>query len=217
MKKNTIYIAEDHKILRDGLKLILKSLPSLAIIGESGDGRVALSEILAEKPDYLLLDLNMPSLLGIDVAREVFKSHKECKIIILTKHTNPEYLRKLLQFDIVAYILKDDAAHDLIDAFSSIEKGDFYISPKLKEVLGPHLSKEGLMRKYSNEKSLLTQRELEIVKLIAEDKTTKDIAQILFISQKTVKAHRSNIFLKLNISSVTELVKYAVQNKLIDP
>ena len=216
MNQKTIYIAEDHKILRDGLKLILSSLPELNLIGEASDGRTALEEVLEKKPDLLLLDLSMPSMLGLDVARKVSEKHKSCRIIILTKHTNIEYLKQLLHYKIAAYVLKDDAATDLVQAIQSVLKERIYISPKISEKLkSPELTSI-LLDKRNSEKSLLTYRELEIVKLIAEDKTTDEVAEILKISSKTVKAHRSNIFRKLNITSVTELVKYAIQNNLVE-
>lgn len=213
MSKKTIYIAEDHKILRDGLKLIISSLDNVKIIGESGDGRKALEEVLNLRPDLLILDISMPSMLGLDVAQHIFKKNKKCKIIILTKHDNIEYLKRLLKYKIGAYVLKDEAATDLIKAIHSVFNNTFYLSPKLSSRL--NTSKESPEEKEKN-KATLTQREREIVKLIAEDKSTVDIAEILFISPKTVKTHRSNIFKKLKISSLTELIKYAIANDFID-
>lgn len=216
--KKTLFIAEDHRILRDGLKLILSSMKDLEIIGESGDGREALDKVLELKPDLLLLDISMPSMLGLDVAEVVFKKQKDCKIIVLTKHDNVEYLKKMLKYKIAGYVLKEEAATDLVKAIESALNQKFYISPKIAErlkMIGTQ-SLEETESKSSSKAFNLTPREKEIVKLIAEDKTTIEIAKILFISPKTIKVHRSNIFKKLNITSVTELVKYAVVNGLID-
>lgn len=216
MKKKNVYIADDHRILRDALKLILSSLSNFKVIGEAEDGKQALKEVLEKKPDILLLDISMPSMIGIDVAKEVYSNLKTCKIIILTKYSNIEYLRTLLDYKICAYILKDDAVHDLSEALSQIDEEEIYISPIISKKMKPTFLETLRQRNSKKKKSLLTKRELEITKLIAEDKTTDEIAKILSISPKTVKVHRSNIFEKLRITSVTELVKYALQNHLID-
>ncbi len=218
MKKLRIFIADDHAILREGLCSIIQSVPEYEIIGETGDGREALEKIEQLKPDVVILDISLPSMTGVEVARQLRKYHPEIKIIILTQYDNDEYIEHLMQYGVHGYILKENTSMDLIRAISEVMKNNIYLSPEVtKKMVNNFVANWQQNDKASGSViPRLTPRELEILKLIAEGKTNKQISSMLFISGKTVNVHRSNIMKKLNIRKVTDLVIYAIKKGLIN-
>jgi len=219
VKKIRIFIADDHAILRDGLKYILCENESCEIIGESSDGHDAVEQIYKLKPDIAILDISMPALTGLEAARLIRKYNKEIKIIILTRHDNEEYVRQAIKNGANAFILKENAGDDLLKAVKDVMNGNLYLSPKLLTsmvetgILLPAKPEENIT---TEDKSSLTNREKEILKLVAEGKSSNDIASILRISPKTVKVHRLRIMNKLDIHNITDLVKYAIKSDMID-
>ncbi len=220
MKKQVrIFLADDHHILREGLRHIICAEPDFEVTGEAGNGREALEAIERDRPDVAILDISMPGMTGIEAARQIKKFHPEIKVIILSRHDSEEYVNALMKYGADGYVLKDSAGEELIRAIWEARKGNIYLSPRLikglvSELPGPAMSgqrdhRERIFRKLSD-------RECEILKLIAEGKTNNEIASLLFISDKTVKAHRANIMQKLGAHKVADLVKYAMQKGLIE-
>jgi DNA-binding NarL/FixJ family response regulator len=214
-----VFLVDDHAILREGLKLILNPLKGLEIIGETGDGKLALEQIDQLKPDLVILDISLPSLTGIELARNIRKYHPKIKIVILSRHDNEEYVQQLLKIGIHAYVLKDDAGEDLIRAIEAVKKEERYLSPRITNQLVLNLEQHGKKRKEKEESlvfDLLTNRERQILKLIGEGKSNEEIAKQLWIALRTVKVHRQNIMKKLNIHNVAELVKFAIKSGIVE-
>lgn len=213
MKDLRVYLVDDHTILREGLRLILSQAPGVQIVGEQGDGRAAMEEIDQLKPDLVVLDISLPSLSGVEIARQIRKFHPEMKILVLSRHDNQEYVEQLLKYGVQGYILKEEAGSDLLKALEVIRKGENYLSPRITR----HLVTGMERRKNANDPfEILTNREREVLKLVAEGKSNEKIAQALWISAKTVKVHRANIMRKLDIHKVADLVKYAIKAGIIE-
>ncbi|MCE9598946.1 MAG: response regulator transcription factor [Spirochaetia bacterium] len=215
MKPLRIYLADDHAILREGVRMILSQAPNCEVIGESGDGQTAMEQIENLKPDLAVLDISLPSMSGVEISRRLRKFHPDMKILILSRHDNPEYVDELLKQGIHAYVLKEDAGSDLLKAVEVIRKGETYLSPRITTQLMTGL--EGKRQsKTMDPFKLLSNREREILKLIAEGKSNEKIGQSLWISAKTVKVHRANIMKKLDVHKVADLVKYAIKTGLVE-
>lgn len=217
MSKINIFLADDHTMFREGLRYIISNNPDYTVIGESGDGRNALLAIEKHQPDIAIIDISMPNMTGIEITRQLKKFNPDIKIIILSQHDNEEYVRQLLKYKVNAYVLKDNAGYDLLNAISEVNKGNIFFSPQITKRLINELQQQKIKTTNDNVFSILTNRELEILKLVAEGKTNNNIGSLLFISEKTVKNHRTNIMNKLNIHKTIDLVKYALKNGLIEP
>lgn len=224
METVKIFLADDHSIVREGLSLILRNEPGFEIVGESGDGKESLEMIEKLAPDIVVLDISMPTMSGIEVARYLRKYAPDVKIIILSRHDNEEYVNQLLEFGISGYILKDDAGEDLIRAMREVLKGNLYLSPRLTTSLVTDfiaMKKNSFADGKEVESTfspfkVLSARERQVLKLIAEGKNNNEMGSLLRISPKTVKCHRANIMKKLNIHKVNELVSYAIKNGFVE-
>lgn len=208
-------IAEDHTILREGLKSLLGANPDLEVVGEAEDGRRALklsSELL---PDLILMDLSMPRMNGFEAIREIKKQTPSVKIIVLTVHNTEEYIMMTLQSGADGYVLKDATHDELLMAITHVLNGKRYLSPSVSEkvIVGYLEGKKGL--KPSSSWDSLTQREREILKLIAEGFKNKEVADYLCISLKTVEKHRANLMKKLDLHNTSALTIYAMEKGLI--
>lgn len=213
MKDLRVYLVDDHTILREGLRLILSQASGVEIVGEQGDGRAAMEEIDQLKPDLVVLDISLPSMSGVEIARQIRKYHPAMKILVLSRHDNQEYVEQLLKYGVQGYILKEEAGSDLLKALDVIRKGENYLSPRITK----HLVTGMERKKSANDPfEILTNREREVLKLVAEGKSNEKIAQALWISAKTVKVHRANIMRKLDIHKVADLVKYAIKAGIIE-
>jgi DNA-binding NarL/FixJ family response regulator len=203
-------IADDHAILRMGIRKMIEESKHLAVIGEAGDG-LALLDLLKEiTPDLIILDISMPNIRGIEAASEIKETHPEIKILILTMHKRKEYMYYALSAGVEGYMLKEETDQELLLAIETIRKGGVYLSPHLskeftKEFVRIRSGKPGAPQE------LLTVREREILKLISEGKINKEIADLLFISVRTVHHHRANLMEKLDLRNVADLVRYAVR------
>ena len=219
MKTVTIFIADDHSILRDGLKLILSAEPNFEVVGESGDGRETVDLVEKLKPEILILDISLPSMSGIEVTRHLRKYAPDTGIIILSRHDNEEYVTQLLKFGIRGYILKEDAGDDMIRAIEEVIKGNMFLSPRIAtSLVTDYMSVK--KEKDADEKrtpfGILTSREREILKLIAEGNKSAEIGKTLRISAQTVKTHRANIMKKLDIHKTADLVHYAIKHGFVE-
>jgi DNA-binding NarL/FixJ family response regulator len=214
-QKVRIVIAEDHTILREGLKSLLSSNPDFEIIGEAEDGREAIRCVEKFKPDLILMDLSMPRINGLDAIKEIKKRFSETKILVLTVHKTEEYILATLKSGADGYILKDSTHAELVLAVKNVLSDKHYISPGISEkVIEGYLEgKKTLKRKSSWE--TLTQREREILKLIAEGYKNKEIGDYLCISPKTVEKHRANLMEKLDLHNVQALTTFAIEKGLV--
>ena len=208
-----IVLADDHQMFRRGVKRIIQENPELEVVGEASDGLQLLEIVKQSPPDMVIVDVSMPNLRGLEATREIKMTHPQVKVIILTMHKDKEYLYHALSAGAEGYLLKEDADVELFAAINAIRQGGSYISP----LLAPQLTDIFLERqrpgegegKFSTE--ILTIREREIIKLIAEGKSSRDIASLLYISSRTVQHHRANLMKKLNLKKTADLVKYAIQ------
>ena len=207
-----IILADEHILFLQGVKKIISDMPGIQVVGEAYEGLEALSLIKEKLPDCAILDISMPRLSGIEVAREIRRLLPEIKILILTMHKNKEYLYHALGAGAQGYLLKEDSDEELLAALETIRKGAIYVTKALSAFVSSGLS--SLLGETRTTPAALTLREREIVKHIAEGKTNGEIAVSLNISIRTVETHRANIMSKLALRNTAELVRYAVQNGL---
>ena len=208
-----ILIADDHKILREGLKSLLEKQPEFAVVAEAQDGLSAISEAKKHKPEIAILDIGMPDLNGIEVTRRIRSEMAETRVIALSMHADRRFVMGILEAGANGYLLKDSAFAELITAVTAVAKGKMYLSPSIAETVVKN-SLEKLDRKDEGSSVLLSGREREVLQMIAEGKSTKEIALKLFVSTKTVETHRKQIMDKLNIRTVAGLTKYAIREGL---
>ncbi len=215
MSKIKILIADDHKILRQGIRSLLASQLDIEVIGETSDGPETLKETFRLKPDVVLMDIGMPNLNGFEATRQIKKKLPEVKILILTMYRDDEYVLQALHSGASGYVLKDVAVEELVSAIRAVYNNQYYLCPSIsRSVIEASLGKTERAEKEPY--TLLTSREREILQLIAEGYTNKEVAAKLFISAKTVDAHRSHIMEKLDIHEVAQLVKYAIRKGITD-
>ncbi|HEX9882668.1 MAG TPA: response regulator transcription factor [Desulfobaccales bacterium] len=206
-----IVLAEDHILVREGIKKIIEDFADLKVVGEVSDG-LQLLDFLKKLPvNMVILDISMPHLPGIEATREIKKNYPEVKVLILTMHKKKEYLNDALAAGADGYLLKEDAAKELLSAVKKIRQGEIYVSPLLSAELATLYAQTRRQAPAAPLRAILTSREIEIIKLIAEGKSSKEIAAVLFLSFRTIQNHRSKIMRKLNLKKNTDLVKYAIQ------
>jgi DNA-binding NarL/FixJ family response regulator len=209
-------VADDHKIFRQGIKKLLEEESDLQVVGEASDGREAVKKATELKPDVILMDIAMANLNGLEATRQIKKQLPSAKVIMVTMHKNEEYVLQSFQAGASGFILKEGAVEELVSAIRSINSDKSFLSPSISKTLI-----DAYMRKMETGKTetpfdLLTDREREVLQLIAEGYTNREVAKSLFISVKTVEAHRAHIMQKLNIHDIAKLVKYAIQKGLVD-
>ena len=208
-----IVIADDHPIVRQGLRQMIEAEKNFTIVGEAGDGEDALQLIETHKPDVAVLDIDMPRIGGFDVARQLKRKKSEVGIIFLTMHSEEEIFQTAMDLGVGGYVLKDSATTDIVAGIKSIASGKPFISPALSALLLNRRRRVNKLARQNPELDSLTPTERRILKLIAEDKTSREIGEELFISHRTVHAHRANISIKLNLSGNLTLVKFAITHK----
>ncbi len=216
MKKVRLLIADDHKIFRQGIKKLLEEEPDLQVVGEAADGREVVKKATELKPDVILMDIAMANLNGLEATKQIKKVLPESKIIMLTMHKNEEYVLQSFQAGASGYILKEGAVEELVSAIRSINQDKSFLSPTVSKTLVDAYLRKMETGKTETPFDLLTDREREVLQLIAEGFTNREVAKQLFISVKTVEAHRAHIMQKLNIHDIAKLVKYAIQKGLVD-
>lgn len=210
-KKIRVLLADDHALVRQGFRLILSAQPDIEIVGEAGNGRETLELVEELRPDVVVMDVAMPEMNGIEATRRLTALSPRTRVLALSMHKDSVYVREILRAGARGYLLKDAIDRDLVAAVRAVAAGEGYLSPAVSEaVLSDY-------RRHVNDPlDLLTSREREVLQLIAEGKTNKEIASILNLSVYTVDAHRGRIMEKLNVHSVSELVRFAVRAGLVD-
>lgn len=208
MDTYTIVLADDHAMFREGIRKIIERIEDVSVSAEVNDGLELLELLKTSRPNMVILDISMPNLRGLEAIREIKKSYPQVKILVLTMHKKREFIRQALRDGADGFLLKEDAGGELIRAVQAIRKGGMYLSPLLSSVLTSLALEE-------DKTDILTRREREVLKLVAEGKRTKEIAEALFISPYTVRRHRANIMEKLNLNNLTDLVKYAISQTYI--
>ena len=214
MSVSKIVIADDHVLIRRGLKKIIDADASLKVIGEVGDGLELLKFLQNNSPDLILLDISMPNLRGIEAIAEVKKVNKKVKILVLTMHSSKDFLCSAIRAGADGYVLKEDSDIELLDAVQKCLNGDYYISPVLSEGISKKELTE-ICSDATNSSQELTSRENQVLTLVAEGKKSKDIADLLSISIRTVEHHRANIMKKSGMKNTAELIKFAIQKGFI--
>jgi two-component system, NarL family, response regulator NreC len=215
MKKLRILLADDHVVMRTGLRALLERQPNLEVVGESENGRDTLNLVASAKPDVVVMDVGMPVLNGIEATRMIVAEHPDVAVVILSMHADESYVMRALKAGARGYLLKDSAPADLLGAILSVSQNKSFFSPKVSKILAEDyvriLKQKGGVDSYD----LLTGREREILQLLVEGKANKEVATTLNISPYTVETHRKHILEKLNLHSPAELILYAVRKGII--
>jgi DNA-binding NarL/FixJ family response regulator len=208
-----ILISDDHEVARKGIRALLEGHVGWEVCGEARDGREAVEYASRLKPDVLLLDIGMPNLNGLDAARQILATTPEARILILTVHDSEQVVREVLAAGARGFLLKSDAGRDLVAAVEAMQHRRTFFTPRVAQML-----LDGYLRPHDNEtldKRVLTPREREVIQLVAEGKTTKEVATALSLSVKTAETHRTNLMRKLDLHSIADLTLYAVRNGIV--
>lgn len=212
-----LILADDHDLVRRGLRNLLEQQPGWKIVAEAKDGKQAVAKVLELQPEVTLLDIQMPLLDGVAAARQITASGSKTRILILTMHESDQAIRAMLDAGVRGYVLKSDAARDLISAVEALRNNKTFFTSKIAQMILDGYLRRGEASPGDEAKATrLTPRQREIVKLLAEGKSTKEVATALKLSLKTAETHRANIMERLNFHSVSELVRYAVRNNIIE-
>jgi DNA-binding NarL/FixJ family response regulator len=215
VKTTRVLLADDHVLVRAGIRSLLEKITGIEVVAEAGDGREALELIKKQLPNVALMDIAIPELNGLEALARATKEFSAVKMIILSMHANEEYVLRALRAGACGYLLKDAAVTELELALRAVTRGEIYLSPRIsKRVIGSYLERLGNERPLREE---LTPRQREIVQLIAEGKSIKEIAFLLKVSVKTVEAHRAQLMARLDIHEVAGLVRYAMRVGLVPP
>ncbi len=212
--KIRILLVDDHKILRDGICSLLKEYPDMEVIGEAADGRTALRLAEELSPDLVIMDISMPDLNGIDATRRINADHPDMKVIALSMHYDKQFVSEIFKAGAAGYLLKDSAFEELEHAIRIVMDNKTYINPQIASLVVESLVSQPSATANRKAFSLLTEREREVLQLIAEGNSTKEIASDLNISAKTIESHRRQVMGKLNIRNIAELTKYAIREGL---
>ena len=214
-----IVLADDHEVVRTGLRALLEEQTGWEVVAEAVDGREAVEKATKLKPDVVVIDIAMPSLNGLEAVRQIVKAVPNTKVLVLTMYDSDPLIQQVLQAGARGYLLKSDAGRDLVAAIEALRRNKTFFTPKVSQMV-----LEGYLDKAPREKTeaqgeaetlRLTSRQREIVQLLAEGKSSKEVAAVLGLSVKTAETHRANIMRKLDCHSVTELVRYAIRNHII--
>jgi two-component system, NarL family, response regulator NreC len=215
VKAIRILLADDHTVMRKGLRMLLASQPEFSVVAEASDGREAVEQAEATGPDVAVVDIAMPNLSGIEAAQRIHAVLPQVAIVILSMHSDEGYVLRALKAGAKGYLLKDSAEGDLIQAIKAVHQGKTFFSPEISQMLVEDYIREIRARGAEDSYDLLTPREREILQLLAERKSNKEIAQTLNLSTYTVETHRRNLQEKLNLHSLGELILYAVRKGMI--
>ena len=215
MSQVRIFLADDHTVMRAGIRLVLERQPDLHVVGEASDGRETVNAIERLHPDVVVMDIAMPNLNGIEATRQILANGVAVSIVVLSMHSDEEYVLRALKAGARGYLLKESAEADLIAAVRAVISGKSFFSPAVSRLLVEDYVRQLQDRDIEDSYELLTTRERETLQLVAEGKSNKDIANLLNLSVYTVETHRSNIMEKLNLHGVPELILYAVRKGVI--
>jgi len=215
MSQIRIVVADDHTVMRAGIRLVLERQPDLHVVGEASDGRETVNAVERLHPDVVVMDIAMPNLNGIEATRQILANGVAVSIVVLSMHSDEEYVLRALKAGARGYLLKESAEADLIAAVRAVIDGKSFFSPAVSRLLVEDYVRQLQDRDIEDSYELLTTRERETLQLVAEGKSNKDIANLLNLSVYTVETHRSNIMEKLNLHGVPELILYAVRKGVI--
>jgi two-component system response regulator NreC len=210
-----ILLADDHIVMRDGLRALLERQPDMAVVAEAADGRECVQLAEEQSPDVVVMDIAMPNMNGIEATRRITSSHPRCAVVILSMHQDESYILRSLKAGAKGYLLKDSVRSDLLEAIRAVAQGRSFLTRKIGRMLQEDYVRQLETRGLDDTYDLLTDREREVLQLIAEGKTAKEVANVLNISPTTVETHRTHIQEKLGLHSVAELVLYAVRKGII--
>ena len=215
MRQIRVLLADDHTLIRAGLRLVVEQHPEFTVVGEANDGREAVAMAESLKPDVVVMDIAMPHLNGVEAARQIVNRAPQTAVVILSMHSDESYVIRSLKAGARAYLLKDSAESDLIAAIHAIMDGKSFFSPLVRRILKEDYMHQLAEMGAEDTYELLTTREREVLQLVAEGKSNKEVANLLNLSLYTVETHRTHILQKLNIHSVPELILYAVRKGII--
>lgn len=208
-----IIISDDHQLFRDGIANLLSSSPQIEIVAQAENGSEVIEKAMQLKPDIVIMDLSLPNINGVDATRILNKELPKTKVLVLTMHAEKNYIKEALEAGAYGYLFKDCSYDQLIEAINTVYRGKKYLSNKITEILiQDYLNKD---EDLSVKGQVLTERESEILKLLAEGKTTREISNLLFVSVKTVGTHKQHILEKLNLKSNSDLIRYAIKKGII--
>jgi DNA-binding NarL/FixJ family response regulator len=214
MNKLRVLLVDDHAILRDGLRALLALCDDIEVIGEAGDGQEAITSVQHFNPDVVVMDMAMPGMDGLEATRQIIKEHPQTRVLVLSQHDNERYILPVLRAGAMGYLLKSAVGEELVTAIRTVARGESYLHPSIARMVlqdYQHPQPEVNEDNYG-----LTQREKQVLKLVAEGRTSQEIAELLHLSKKTVMCHRANIYQKLGTHNRTDLIKCAVQLELVD-
>jgi len=210
-----ILLADDHTVVRDGLRALVEKQPDMAVIGEAADGRDTIRLAEEQSPDVVIMDIAMPNMNGIEATRRIVASQPRTAVLILSMHQDESYVLRSLKAGAKGYLLKDSVRSDVIEAIRAVVQGRSFLTRKVSRILQEDYVREMERRGLEDSYDLLTDREREILQLVAEGRTNKEVASMLNISLTTVETHRTHILQKLNLHSIPELILYAVRKGII--
>ena len=210
-----VLIAEDHTIVRKGLRSLLDAEPGIEVIAEAKDGQEAVEKTERLRPDVVVTDISMPGLNGLEATRRIKKRFPEVQVVILSMHTNDEYIFQVLGAGASGYVLKQSAVQELVSAIQMVSRGQSYLSPSVSKRVVEEFVRRGQALAEPDSYDSLTNREREVLQLVAEGHKSREIAELLYISEKTVQTHRAHIMQKLGIRGAAELTQYAVRKGVI--
>ena len=211
----SVLIADDHDLIREGIKTILRNRAEYRVVGEAVNGEDVVNKVKQLKPEILLLDITMPQRSGLDLIEQVHHLSPSTNIIIISVHRAHLYVTKALRSGVKGYLHKDNATEDLLPALKRVTAGGTYLSAAVAESLTAHVAQEG-SRQPAPQEAVLTEREADILRLVVEGKTAREIAEVLFLSRRTVENYKNAILKKLNLHKTSDLIKYALENKVLD-
>ncbi len=213
----SILIADDHDIIRAGIKNVLQDHADYQVVAEAKDGEEVVAKVEQHKPDILLLDISMPKISGLDIIEQIHHISPQTKILIISVHKAHAYIMKAFQAGVKGYLYKESAGEELLPALFKISAGHIYLTPSVSSYLVEKaLKKSEKSEEKSPKEALISPREQEILRLVAEGKTAKEIAKILYISQRTVENYKNNLLKKLGLHRTSDLIKYAIKHKIVE-
>jgi DNA-binding NarL/FixJ family response regulator len=215
MEEITVLLAEDHTIVRKGLFALLKEADDIEVIAEAADGREAVLKADACHPDVIVMDISMPLLSGLEATRQIVENHPDISVVILTMHANEEYILRTFQAGASGYLVKASAPKELVEAIHAAKDGQTYLSPSISKTVIDEYILRAKTGELESRYDRLTVREREVLQLVAEGFTIREISEHLFLSDKTVRAHRSKLMKKLDVKSIASLTLYAIKQGLI--
>ena len=217
-RKTRLVIADDHSVVRDGIRSVIRSSPDYIIVGEAKDGEQAVNLARDKEPDIVLMDISMPKLNGIEATTRIKETNPDVKIVILTVHEDEEYVFQILRAGASSYVLKSAGKKEILAALKSVMEGESFFSPTVSRIIVEGFVKRPQGRETATvgkAESLLTKRETEVLQFIAQGYTNRKIAEVLYLSMRTVNTHRTNLMQKLDIHDTARLVRYAIEKGLV--